>query len=320
MLAFEPIDLGALLSQQGGQGTIGAVFATNLSGARRISAGAARDHLLGLKAVTGRGEAIKSGGRVMKNVTGYDVARGLSGSWGTLAVMTEVTFKVLPMPEATATLALAGLPDEIGVEVLCTALGTPYEISGAVHLQKAAVGRLWHSGVRSLGQSVTALRLETFAKSIAYRTEKLKALLAPYGEIHVLDTPSSLAFWNEMRQLTVASGSSAPLWRISTAPRLGPKVVAGIARYMPVEAMYDWSGGLVWLEVPASADAGATDIRRVIALHGGHATLIRAEAPVRAAIDVFQPLDAAVERLTRRLKATFDPAGILNRGRMYATL
>jgi glycolate oxidase FAD binding subunit len=173
--------------------------------------------------------------------------------------------------------------------------------------------------LKSLGNSVTALRIETFASSVAYRTEKLKALLQPYGEIHVLDTPASRAFWDEMRQLSVLTGSTAPLWRISTVPRSGPKVVAAIAQYMPVEAIYDWSGGLVWLLVPASADAGANDVRRVIALHGGHATLIRAEAPVRAAIDVFQPLDAAVERLTRRLKASFDPAGILNRGRMYAT-
>jgi glycolate oxidase FAD binding subunit len=320
MLAFEPLDLGALFSGQPGQGTIGAVFATNLSGARRISAGAARDHLLGLKAVTGRGESIKSGGRVMKNVTGYDVGRGLAGSWGTLAVMTEVTFKVLPVPEAIATLILSGLPDEIGVEVLCSALGTPYEVSGAVHLQQGPAGRLWHSALKSLGTSVTALRIETFASSVAYRTEKLKTLLQPYGEIHVLDTPASQAFWDEMRQLSVLTDSTVPLWRISTEPRSGPKVVAAIAQYMPVEAVYDWSGGLVWLLVPASADAGATDVRRVIALHGGHATLIRAEAPVRASIDVFQPLDAAVERLTRRLKASFDPAGILNRGRMYATL
>ncbi len=319
MLAFEPLDLGALFSQQRGQGTIGAVFATNLSGARRIAAGAARDHLLGLKAVTGRGESIKSGGRVMKNVTGYDVTRGLAGSWGTLAVITEVTFKVLPMPEATATLIIPGLPDEIGVEVLCTALGTPHEVSGAVHLQQAITRRLWHPELKALGTSLTALRLETFAGSIAYRSEKLKTLLAPYGEIHVLDTPGSLAFWDEMRQLSVLSGNRTPLWRISTAPRSGPKVVAAIGQYMPVTAMYDWSGGLVWLEVPPSADAGATDVRRVIALHGGHATLIRADAPVRAAIDVFQPLGTTVERLTRRIKATFDPAGILNRGRMYAT-
>jgi glycolate oxidase FAD binding subunit len=135
-----------------------------------------------------------------------------------------------------------------------------------------------------------------------------------------VDTAGSLEFWQEIRMLTAMHGSTHPLWRISTAPKLGPAVVAAIGRYMAVEAVYDWSGGLIWLEVPTSADAGATDIRRVIALHGGHATLVRAEAEVRAAVDVFHPLDPGVERLTRRLKATFDPAGILNPGRMYATL
>lgn len=320
MLAFEPIDLGPLLGKDPGQGTIGAVFATNLSGARRVALGAARDHLLGLSAVNGRGETFKSGGRVMKNVTGLDVGRALSGSWGTLAIATELTFKVLPTPEATATIAIAGLPDEIGVEVLCAAMGTPYEITGAVHLQRAAVTRLWHSGVRGLAGSVTALRLEGFEASVGARVEKLKATLRAYGDIHVFDTEASLAFWSEMRQLTVFYGSNAPLWRISTAPKLGPKVVAGIERYMKVEAFYDWSGGLIWLEVPEAADAGATDIRRIIALHGGHATLIRAEPAVRAAVEVFQPLEPGVARITAKLKQAFDPAGILNPGRMYANV
>jgi glycolate oxidase FAD binding subunit len=320
MLAFEPIDLGPLLGLEPRQGTIGGVFATNFSGARRVSAGGARDHILGLSGVTGRGEVFKSGGRVMKNVTGLDVGRALTGSWGTLAVTTDVTFKVLPQPEATATLAITGLPDEIAVEVLCIAMGTPYEVTGAIHLQKPAAMRLWHSGVRGLGSAVTVLRLEGFPASIASRIEKLRRVLKPYGELHVFETESSLAFWSEMRQLTIFYGSSNPLWRISTAPKMGPKVVAGIARYMTVEASYDWSGGLVWLEVPLSADAGATDIRRIIALYGGHATLIRAEPAVRAAVEVFQPLEPGVEKLTARLKQTFDPVGILNPGRMYANV
>lgn len=318
MLSFEPLDLGALLTGQAGQGTIGAVFATNLSGSRRVATGSARDQLLGIKAVSGHGAQFASGGRVMKNVTGYDLSRGLTGSWGTLGVLTEVTFKVQPVPEATATLAFFGLPDEIGVEVLCTAMGEPYEISGAIHLQQSTASRLWHSGIRAGGGAVTALRLENFEKSLIYRIARLKERLKIYGEMVVYDTESSLQFWAEMRQLTVFYGSTSPLWRISTAPRHGPQVVTGIARYMPVEAVYDWSGGLVWLEVPASADAGATDIRRVIALHGGHATLVRAEPAVRAAVEVFQPLDPGVDRLTRRLKMNFDPQGVLNRGRMYA--
>jgi glycolate oxidase FAD binding subunit len=320
MLPFEPIDLGPLLGKELGQGTIGGVFATNLSGARRVHAGAARDHLLGVRAVTGHGEMVRAGGRVMKNVTGYDVSRGLAGSWGTLAVMTELTFKVVPRPEETATLALFGLPDEIGNEVMCKVMGSPYEITGAMHLQQVTTSRLWNSQIRAAGKSATVMRLEAPAASIAYRTEKLRQLLKAYGELVVLDTAPSLEFWQEMRSLTVMQGSTHPLWRISTQPRRGAEMVAAIARYMDVEAVYDWSGGLVWLEVPRSADAGATDIRRVIALHGGHATLIRADADVRASVEVFQPLDPGVERLTRGLKQTFDPAGVLNRGRMYATM
>ena len=320
MLAFEPLDLGPLLGRDAGQCTIGGVFATNLSGGRRLSAGAARDHLLGVTAVTGHGEVVRSGGRVMKNVTGYDVARGLAGSWGTLAVLTELTFKVVPQPEAAATLAFFGLPDEIGIEVLCKAAGTPYEVTGAAHLQQVPASRLWQSYIRGQGKSATVFRIEGPPQSLAYRADKLRQLFKVYGEMHVIDTVGSQEFWQEMRLVTVMHGSKLPLWRISTAPKLGPTVVASIARYMPVEAVYDWSGGLIWLEVPISADAGATDIRRVIALHGGHATLVRAEASVRAAVEVFQPLDPGIDRLTRRLKAAFDPAGILNPGRMYATI
>ncbi|MCK5089904.1 MAG: FAD-binding protein, partial [Hyphomicrobiaceae bacterium] len=128
-LAFEPIDLGPMLGQDAGLGTIGAVYATNLSGSRRIQVGAARDHLLGIRAVSGRGEIFKSGGRVMKNVTGYDISRGLTGSWGTLAVMSEVTMKVLPKAQATRTLLFIGLTDQVAVDAMCTALGAPYEVS-----------------------------------------------------------------------------------------------------------------------------------------------------------------------------------------------
>jgi glycolate oxidase FAD binding subunit len=318
MLAFEPLDLAGVVGGNGQESTIGAVFATNMSGARRIRVGAARDHLLGIKAVNGRGEIFKSGGRVMKNVTGYDLCRGLAGSWGTLAVMCEVTFKVQPIPEDTATLILLGLPDAIAVEVLCDAMTTPYEVSAAVHLQPALVARLWHTQLCRLGQAITALRLEHFAKSVTYRREKLATHLRAYGEIHEFDAANSHAFWGELRQLSVLQGSDAPVWRISTAPSAGPKVVAAISAYMDCKAFYDWSGGLVWAEVLPTTDAGAADVRRVIATHGGHATLIRAEPQIRAAVEVFQPLETGLEKLSRKLKSAFDPAGILNPGRMYA--
>jgi glycolate oxidase FAD binding subunit len=234
--------------------------------------------------------------------------------------MSEVTFKVVPVAEDTGTLIVLGLPDELGVEVLCAAMGTPYEVSGAVHLQEKLAGRLRHDGLRSQGKSVTALRLENFTKSVTYRKGRLKEHLKAYGEIHDLDREDSLPFWAELRELSVLQTSDAPLWRISTAPARGPNVVAAISAYMDCHAFYDWSGGLVWAEVLPTTDAGAADIRRVIASHGGHATLIRAEPEIRAAVEVFQPLEAGVERITRKLKETFDPAGILNPGRMYASI
>jgi glycolate oxidase FAD binding subunit len=317
MLAFEPVDYGPMLGGEAGQASIGGVFAANVSGARRVALGAARDHLLGIRAVNGRGEVFKSGGRVMKNVTGYDLCRGLAGSWGTLAVLTEVTFKVLPAPEDTATLVLLDLPDDLAVEALCTAMASPFEITGAAHLQAPLAARLEHPGFKGLGQAVTALRIENFTKSVAYRKGRLKDLLKAYGAIHELERDTSRLFWGELRRLSVLRGL-APVWRISTRPTAGPKVVAAISAFMECRAYYDWSGGLVWAEVLPTTDAGAADVRRVIATHGGHATLIRAAPQVRAAVEVFQPLEAGPAKLSRRLKSAFDPAGILNPGRMYA--
>jgi glycolate oxidase FAD binding subunit len=320
MLAFDPIDLGPVLGGTVDGGTIGAVFATNLSGSRRVMAGGARDHLLGIEAITGTGQVFRGGGRVMKNVTGYDLCRAVCGSWGTLAVMTSVTFKVLPRPERTGTLVLFGLDDTSAIEALCAALGTPFEVSGAVHLQAPLAARLRHAGLAGAQKAVTAVRIENFESSLRYRLDRLMGSLRAYGEIHELDDANSSAFWGELRQLSPLQGSTAPLWRLSTAPRSGPTVVAAIGRYMECRAFYDWSGGLVWAEVLDTADAGAADIRRVIASHGGHATLIRAAPAVRAGIDVFQPLEPDLDAITRGIKSVFDPADVLNRGRLLANL
>jgi glycolate oxidase FAD binding subunit len=313
MLAFEPMDLGPATGGAGGVQTIGAVFATNISGARRITAGAARDHLLGVRAVNGRGELFKSGGRVLKNVTGYDVARALTGSWGTLAVLSEVTFKVLPKAPDTLTLVYVGLSDEIGVELMCAAMGTPFEVSGTAHLTAGLTARLEQPGLAREKATITAIRLENFPSSIAYRAGQLRDALKIYGQPAMLDAAASLAFWGELRRLSVHTPmpgeTPSQLWRISTAPRLAARVVEAVRRNIGLEAYYDASGGIVWLEVTASADAGAADIRRILSTHGGHATLIRANADVRGSVEVFQPMSGPVQRLS---------AGILNPGRMYA--
>lgn len=319
-LAFEPVDLGPLMGEPEGQGTIGAVFAANLSGPRRIQTGAARDHFIGMRAVNGRGEVFRSGGRVMKNVTGYDLCRGLAGSWGTLAVMSEVTMKVLPAPESSCTLLYTGLTDDVAVEAMCAAMGTPFDVSGTVHLHRDLARRVLDKETLRRPATVTALRLENFKHSLDYRSNRLTEALEAFGKPVILDDTASRNFWGLMRSLAFLSGSDDPVWRISTAPTNGARAVAALARRLECHAAYDWSGGLIWLQTSPSADAGAAEVRRVLAELGGHATLMRADPAVRASVDVFQPLSPAVVDLTRKLKQSFDPSGILNPGRMYSDI
>jgi len=318
MLAFEPSDMTPVVTPAPeGKPTIGSVFAMNTSGPRRVLRGAARDHLLGVRAVNGQGETVKWGGRVMKNVTGVDLARGLAGSWGTLAVMTEVTMKLLPKPEETRTLMVFGLPDEAAIALCCTAMTTPYEISAATHIPAAMAARFGNEELASLGRAITALRLENFPESTAARAAKLEHRISAFGEVYTLGDAPSMEFWQDVRTLRFLTGSSYPLWRIVTAPSRAVAMVNAIRAQLDCQAAYDWSGGLVWLELPPSRDADATDLRRIIADFDAHATLIRAPLSMRSAVDVFHPLPAANMALSQKLKAAFDPAGILNPGRMY---
>lgn len=314
---FEPVDLGPLFGFAPEQSSFGGVIATNLSGSRRILSGSARDHVLGVKAVNGRGETIKAGGRVMKNVTGYDLARALAGSWGTLAILTEIAVKVLPAPRETRTILCFGLSEQNAIEILCLSHGTPYEVSGSVHVHAALAERFSDQEIAISGGSVTAVRVESFPASARYRAAKLRQILSAYAPTLEFDTERSRTFWNEVRTLKVFQPTQTPLWRISTAPSNGPKLVAAIARKIDVRPFYDWSGGLIWLETPPLTDAGAVEIRRTLAEIGGHATLIRCEPSARIGIDLFQPLDPPLMMLTANLKRAFDPVGILNPGRMY---
>lgn len=299
MLAFEPPDLGPLLDRAPGEGTLVGTVMGNFAGPRRLSAGAARDHLLGFSGVNGRGEAFKSGGRVMKNVTGYDLSKLLAGSWGTLAVLDEVSVKVLPAPDQTRTLLLLGLGDEAAVKAMCAAMGSPHEVSGAAHLP----GR-------------TALRIEGVAPSVEARLKGLRELLADAGaKMEELGTMESRALWREIRDaVPLDAAPSDIVWRISCAPTEGPAIVARIKAARPsAKAFYDWSGGLIWLTLPASTDADHALVRQGL---NGHATLIRAPEAVRAAVPVFQPLLPALAALSARVKESFDPRGLFNPGRM----
>ena len=293
-LPFEPMDHRVLLGTQG-EPTIGGVVAANVSGPRRIQAGAARDSLIGLRFVDGSGSVIKNGGRVMKNVTGYDLVKLMAGSWGTLGVLTEVAFKVLPAPGAAASLHLSGLSDVRALAAMSAALGSPFEVNGAAHLPQS-------------GQ--TLLRIEGLAASVAYRAERLANLLAPYGAVSVdADGARVAAIWRDLRDVAAFAGRVGDVWRVSVKPSDAP----GLGARIGGEVIYDWGGGLIWALVPEG-----TDLRAGLGNFAGHATLIRADASTRARIAPFHPEPAPLAAIAARLRAKFDPRGILNPGLMTA--
>ena len=309
-LAFEPPDWGAILGTRG-DATLGGTLACNAAGSRRPFAGAARDHLLGVAAVSGAGEVFKTGGRVVKNVSGYDLPKLLAGSFGTLAVMTEVSVKVMPAPEDSMTLVLHGLSDGPGVAALMQAAGAQADVSGLAHLPAAAARR---SGIAAIaGGSATAIRVEGLSASVVHRLALLRDLLRP-AHATTLAREESQGLWRAIRDVRLLP-QDALLWRVSVPPSAGVATAAAIAAAMDADVLFDWCGGLLWVAV-RGADPHAQAVRNSFAAYGGHATLVRAPDAVRAAAGAMQPLTAAVAALSRRVKAAFDPYGILNPGRM----
>src|SRR3954470_7445054 len=263
-LTFEPMDYRPLLGSTG-EPTISSVAATNLSGPRRIMAGAARDSLIGVRFVNGQGEVIKNGGRVMKNVTGLDLVKGMSGSWGTLGFFTEVIFKVLPRAERVATLAFNGLDDARAIEALSLALVSPFEVTGAAHLP----AKLGGGGARTL------IRIEGFTVSIDYRLGELKRLLKRFGAADVIEGDEAAALWRLVRDVeSLADPRDRAVWRVSTAPTQGPAVMAQVSRAIEARWFYDWGGGLIWIATSAAGDAGAAAIRAAVRTAGGRGTLV----------------------------------------------
>ncbi len=296
-LPFEPMDHRTLLGTRGAP-TIGGVVAANVSGPRRIQAGACRDSLIGVRFVDGRGVPIKSGGRVMKNVTGYDLVKLLAGSHGTLGVLSEVSFKVLPRPDMAAVLRIAGLPDGDAVRALSLALTSPFEVSGAAHMPEG-----------SDGTPMTLIRIEGFEASVSYRAAELRTLLAAFGDITVETDPEHVgACWRRIRDVEPFAEQAGDVWRISVKPSDGPRAAAASGAR---RVLYDWGGGLVW----ALVDAGR-DIRPALSEIPGHATLVRAAEETRAAIPAFQPEPAPLAAISAGLRRQFDPRGILNPGLM----
>jgi glycolate oxidase FAD binding subunit len=302
--------------------TLGGTVASNLSGPRRFLAGAARDHFLGFRAVNGRGEAFKAGGRVVKNVTGFDLPKLLAGSWGTLAALWEVTLKVMPVPEFSCTLLVFGFDDTGANRLMSTAAASAHVVSGAAHLPAWVAAR--SAVVKAAGQAVTALRVEGPELSARHRVAALKTLLADGGragiECDELDNPATLALWRGIRDLALLPvGGESEIWRLALPPSTAPGVIAHLEKMEPaIEWLQDQAGGALWLSCPAGiSDA---QLRSVLLPGGGHATLWSASAARRAAVPVFQPQPPALAALTRRVKSSFDPRAVLNPGRMYSDI
>jgi glycolate oxidase FAD binding subunit len=320
--AFDPMNTAVLLGTSAQAGTIGGMIGAGLAGPRRIKAGGARDHLLGATAVSGFGDTFVTGGKVVKNVTGYDICKILTGSWGTLSVMTEVTFKVMPKAESEITLVLRGLDDVTANRAMTAALGSPFDVSGAACLPGASLrdtdGPL--AQLAAPGQSVTLLRLESIKVSVAERAKSLAALLAEYGKADLVEDAASAALWASIRDVTPFAAAGArgglPVWRIVCPPASGGAFGARLARETGGDVYYDWGGGLIWAALPEAPDAHAHALRAGLKEINGHATLLRASETVRSAVDVFQPQAPGVAALSRRIKNSFDPRNILNRGRM----
>ena len=291
-LAFEPMDHRGLLGTSG-EPTIGGVVAGNISGPRRIAVGACRDHLLGVRFVDGAGQVIMNGGRVMKNVTGYDLVKLMCGSWGTLGVLSQVSLKVLPSVETEATLSVAVADLHAAVAAMSAALGSPFEVTGAA----------FDGQVR--------IRVEGFAESVAYRAGRLREILGAHGEIgEGIEAETSAALWRRLRDVEMFHGSSGDIWKLSVKPSDAPEV---IARVVPEESLLDWGGGLIWLRV-----AEGSDVRAKMNDLSGHATIVRAGTSTRARLGSFQPEPTALAKISAGIRARFDPRGVLNPGLMEA--
>ena len=319
--AFEPIDTAPLLGTAN-QATIGGMIGAGLAGPRRIKAGGARDHLLGAHGVSGFGDSFKAGGRVVKNVTGYDLCKLLAGSWGTLAVMTEVTLKVMPRPESERTLVLRGLDAARANRTMTAALGSPFDVSGAAHVP----GSVFHVAATELGdlgspgEAVTLLRLEGILASVVHRAAALGKLLAPFGVAQVLEDAASAAVWSSVRDVVPFAAIGAlgawPVWRIVCPPASGGALGERLARDSGGDVIYDWGGGLIWAALPPRPDAQVALVRQRVNAVGGHATLVRGSDELRRNVDVFHPQPAGLAALSERVRQSFDPKNILNRGRM----
>ena len=315
-LAFEPINFGPLFSGKNDEGSIGGVIACNFSGPRRFKTGSARDHILGFQGVNGKGEIIKSGGTVVKNVTGYDLSKIISGSFGTLAVMTEVSVKVLPKPASSKTLVIDNPHLRKALDYLNLSLSSSSDPSGGVFYPEYFKNYFTFNDLTTDGP-ITAIRIEGENKSIDHRIKKLcKELELANNEIMILEPEQSNIFWEKTRSLEVFSNLKDNLLRI-VVPSTEVFEIINKLKIYDIKYFVDWGGNLIWVQIEKIDTKILKKIKEIISVAKGYVTAIKIEENLKASIDVFT-IDPIKYKITEKIKKSFDPKRILNPGKMYS--
>ncbi|WP_025899346.1 FAD-binding protein [Sneathiella glossodoripedis] len=319
-LAFCPPDLGPLLGQGAGLGTLGGVFCSNLSGSQRIKMGAARDHLLGVNGFTGRAQAFQTGSRVMKNVTGYDLCKLVAGSYGTLAVCSEFTFKVLPKPEKLRTVLIFGQEPNAAVITMRDAMSSVHEVAAAAYLPEQIAGRTNIDYVSNANRAVTAILIDGNGPSVDFRLNALRSMFDAQGELEELHSKRSSELWKFVSDVgAYVEDQRRLVWRVSLPPSDAADYIFRLRQQIEdLEYFMDWAGGLLWLSLPEGLEDAGQGIVRSQIRNGGHATLIRASSDIRSRVEVFQPVDVVKARISEKIREGFDPYRILNPARMYS--
>jgi glycolate oxidase FAD binding subunit len=315
-LAFEPVDFGFLFNGKSNNGTIGGVISCNFAGPRRFKVGSARDHLLGFQGINGKGEIIKSGGTVVKNVTGYDLCKLISGSFGTLSVLTELSVKVLPKPQSSKTLIINNPHIKKAIEYLGTALSSSSDPSGGVFYpeqfdQSFTFNDLTHKG------ALTAIRIEGPSNSVDHRIKNLSAELGLLeNEYSILESVQTKIFWNKTKNLEIFSNSKKNLLRIVVPIS---ETLSVLQKMKPFEINYflDWGGSLIWVELEKISLKILREIKDITQQHSGYFTIIKVEDDLKASADIFT-IDPIKYKISEKIKKSFDPKRIFNPGKMYS--
>ena len=321
-LAFEPPALNRMYQVED-EGTIGGSFIGNLAGPRRFKSGSARDHILGVRAINGRGETWKSGGKVIKNVSGYDMSKLITGSWGTLSVVTELTFKILPAPPVSRSLAVWGLSARLGTALMAQVISTPSETSGLAHLPEAALTEIGRDGATFPGKTLTLIRLEGTESSVKERLQNITGWLPGACEYSVLDQAASIAAWSLIGNTApLQDGQRTPgILKISLPPASAWNLVRFIDDLRDCTWYLDAAGGWLWVGI---CQAGMKDkihaISREVNATGGTTTIYRAPSSVKQDTGIYPFPDESIKRLNEKIKNSFDPGNIFNPGRLHAVV